>query len=203
MAEPTSAEDQRHLELAEEIYRHLRRYTPRILDEAGIDGQIARSVLSEIAIHCAVRLLPTQRHQKSGIGPTKYIGYIVFWFQKLQPISQAVRRDGERRVITDINERVAVRLGLMLLSRVDISKVSKKLADSAAKHVKTKDAAQERIFHFANWLFGASRYYEYLIYTLRFRRSSPHFIIMVLNSIIAGAFYEFAPANKARRLGGA
>src|SRR4051794_24646186 len=60
-----------------------------LVNDIQVDAKVSRRALVDVVIHWDADMTKLMNSQKNGVRPSKYIGYLSFWFRKLKPISGA------------------------------------------------------------------------------------------------------------------
>jgi hypothetical protein len=156
-----------------------------------VEYKIERRVLVEVLECYAKDIRRVSEHQGQEIAPGAWIGYLLFWFCKLKPITCAWLSGQPEETIPDINEQVAVRMGegMFLTSARNASKI---VAGSAPDELNFTRGVLRSIYH----SYVRSNY-EYLVYSLRHRHLSGDALVLWLSGLFSAV--DLMLKSKAKR----
>lgn len=156
-----------------------------------VEYKIERRVLVEVLECYAKDIRRIAEHQGQEIAPGAWIGYLMFWFCKLKPITYAHLKGDSKETIPDINEQIAVRMGEGMFltsarasSKIVAGKTEDELAFSRAVLLKV-------YYHYVKYN------YEHLVYSLRHRHLSGDALTLWLSGLLSTA--DLMLKSKARK----
>jgi hypothetical protein len=163
-----------------------------VLIELDVRAAVSFPVCEEIIIHHGrdIDRLYATHHQY--VHPTKHCSYLAFWIRKLKPISDAYPLSAIEdpipfsESITDINEKVALFIGLRSLCKYvrdgDIT-LPKMLSEEKRISIFTK-LTEEYLDSSAEDGMSMGNRFVMLTYDMRFRTFGPHHLTHVFTQIL-------------------
>lgn len=166
------------------------------MDVAEEDYRILPRRLKELSNYFLRDLYRINEQQRGTISSTRFAGYWAFWIRKIKPIAYLYDKtateyetDTESSEITDINERIAIQLGLKFLAH-EGKGVSGQLHDFVRSQCDRTDCTgKECVNNYATDLFGFhdSLHQEYLVQSMKHRTFGPHHITIIFEHLLHAA----------------
>lgn len=168
------------------------------LNDLGISAMVSPKCCREIAEFFLRDINRISEQQQESISLSKYHGYMGFWIRKLKPVSLAFPNSNQAgaiaspsegvddvdwdKEITDVNERIALRVVLNQIMNAD----SDESLDPVRRSCKVSCDKVSCVKLFSSEYFNAKggQNMDYLIHSMRRRTFGPHHMAMLCEFII-------------------
>jgi hypothetical protein len=178
-----------------------------IMVDDGFAYDISPKRLRNAVVHFLKDMERIDLQRRGSVSVAKFSGYIGFWIRKIKPIRLAYPQEGtsdseiETYEVADINERMAIKLALYIMTYFRSSAAEPVFEDpiflacndkrEKAGMAKCEGLECLRAYTSQYLSFRDQEYFNYLIYSMRFSTFGPHNLVAILDNLLMGACAAF------------